>query len=150
MAETGSREVVEQYIKELFGHTRDADLTAYVHPDFVEDWPQSGERIRGTDNQRAVRVNYPDAGPIEGGLNRLVGSEDRWVATPSFTLLKIVGTGDVYTATGWGTYPNGDTYHVVAIMELRQGRIARQTTFFAAPFEAADWRKAWVESIPSS
>ena len=31
-----------------------------VNEDFVQEWPQSRERIRGLANQRAVLANYPD------------------------------------------------------------------------------------------
>lgn len=148
MSQESSRETVERYINLLFSDHMDADLSPYLHPDFVEDWPQSRERIRGSANQLAVRMNYPDPGPWEGGLSKLMGSEDQWVTTPTFTLLRIVGTGDVYTATGWARYPNGDHYHMVAIMELRNGKIAHQTTFFAAPFDAAEWRREWMEAMP--
>ncbi|MFY9615781.1 MAG: nuclear transport factor 2 family protein [Candidatus Dormiibacterota bacterium] len=148
MADEGTRHMVESYMKALFSNTRNADLAPYVHPDFIEDWPQSGERIRGIENQLAVRSNYPDEGEIGGELRSVVGSKDQWVTTPSLTLLKIVGTGDTYTATGWSTYPNGDHYHIISILQLRDGKIARSTTFFAAPFEAAEWRKQWVEAIP--
>ena len=32
---------------------------ALLHDDFVQEWPQSGERIRGRDNCMAVNKNYP-------------------------------------------------------------------------------------------
>lgn len=151
MAEEGTRQTVERYLSLLFSpDVRDADLTPFQHADFVEDWPQSGERIRGTANQLAIRTNYPDPGDMGGGLKNLVGSEDQWVTTPTFQVLRIVGTGNDYTATGWARYPNGDFYQMVVILELRDGKIAHQTTFFAAPFDAADWRKQWVEAIPES
>jgi hypothetical protein len=148
MSQEGTRETVERYISLLFSKQMDADLSPYLHPDFVEDWPQSRERIRGAKNQLAIRMKYPDPGLMEGGTRKVVGSEDRWVMTPTFSLLKVVGTGDVYTATGWARYPNGDQYHLVTILELRDGTIAHQTTFFAAPFEAAEWRREWVEEMP--
>ncbi|TMD57743.1 MAG: hypothetical protein E6I87_14405 [Chloroflexi bacterium] len=45
--------------------------------------------------------NYP------GGLpdlkpKRIVGSEDRWVVTPSYTPLRIMGTGDIYVIQSEG------------------------------------------------
>ncbi len=148
MADGGNRQTVERYVKAMYSDARGADLAEYYHPDFIEDWPQSGERIRGQANHIAVRANYPDPGAMPGELDRIIGGEDRWVTTPSFTLLKIEGTGDVYTVTGYSIYPNGDPYHVVQILKLRQGKVAHVTTYFAAPFESAEWRKEWVEAIP--
>ena len=35
----------------------------HLHPDFVQEWPQSGERIRGADNALAVDRNFPGGIP---------------------------------------------------------------------------------------
>jgi hypothetical protein len=34
-------------------------------------------------------------------------------------------------------------------MEFRDGKVARETQYFADPFEAAAWRAQWVERIDS-
>ena len=112
----------------------------------MEEWPQSGERIRGHTNYQLIHKNYP------GGLpalkpRRILGSEDRWVMSPSYTPLRIVGTGDVYVIHSAGAYAGGDTIQAVAIIELRDGKVAKQTTFFAPTFEAAPWRSGWVEHM---
>lgn len=51
-----------------------ASLTPLLAEDFVLDWPQSNERIRGATNY-FVRMNaeYPAHGPWRFTLNRLVG-----------------------------------------------------------------------------
>jgi hypothetical protein len=52
-----NRSVVERYDAAL---PADLDtLTSLQHPDFVEDWPQSGERIRGSDNSGRFRSITP-------------------------------------------------------------------------------------------
>ena len=38
-------------------------------------------------------------------------------------------------------YGNGTTAESVAIVELRDGKVVRQTDYFASPFEAPEWRK---------
>src|SRR6267143_4382013 len=139
-----NRSIVERYAKALPSDF--ATLESLRHPDFVEDWPQSGERIRGHANYQAIHENYP------GGLpdlkpRRIIGSEDRWVVTPSFTPLRIVGTGDIYVINSAGAYAGGDRVQAVAIVELRDGKVAKQTTFFAPGFEAPAWRSKWVERM---
>jgi hypothetical protein len=37
-------------------------------------------------------------------------------------------------------YPNGEEWHLVQLVELRDGLIWRLTSYFAAPFEAPEWR----------
>ena len=115
------------------------------HPDFIEDTPQSGERIRGLENHRAILENYPRRDEMKGELQRIVGSQDAWVTTPSFTLLKIVGTGDSYTVLTKVAYVDQGEFDLVSVLELKNGKIAKATTFFAAPFEAPEWRSQKVE-----
>ncbi|HXJ65932.1 MAG TPA: hypothetical protein VNN79_19410, partial [Actinomycetota bacterium] len=62
----------------------------------------------------------------------------------------IVGGGDTFTVEAVGTYPGGATYHVVAILELRDGKVFRGRTYFAAPFEAPEWRAPYVEPMVPS
>jgi hypothetical protein len=86
---------------------------------------------------------------VDADSSRLVGAEDRWVLTPTFAPLRIEGSGDVYTYVGTVRYPNGQTWQMIAIIELRAGKIARMTAWFAAPFEAPAWRAPFVERFPS-
>lgn len=144
MAEQGDRAIVERYARALPGDF--ATLAGLRHPDYVEEWPQSGERIRGHASYQAIHENYP------GGLpdlkpRRILGTEDRWVVTPSFTPLRIIGTGGVYVIHSAGAYAGGENGQAVVIVELRDGKIAKQTTFFAPPFEAPAWRARWVERM---
>ena len=144
VANQDNRSVVERYAQALPGDF--ATLASLRHRDFVEDWPQSGERIRGHANYQSIHENYP------GGLpdlkpTRIIGSEDRWVVTPNFTTLRVVGTGDIYVIQGAGAYGGGAGVQTVAIVELRDGKIVKQTTFFASTFEAPSWRARWVERM---
>ena len=47
------------------------------------------------------------------------------------------------------TYPSNDAYHVVSVVELRNGLLARQVEYFGPVFPAPEWRKDWVEPIES-
>ena len=144
MAGVAGRELVERFYRAV--STRDWDLLGSVlHPDYCEVYPQSGERIRGTANLRAILEHYPGGFTGDIGTRRLIGSEDRWVLTPSFTPLRVSGTGDVYMFEGTAPYPDGTTWHVVSLLELKDGRIWRLTSYYAAPFEAPAWRAQWVE-----
>jgi hypothetical protein len=139
--------VFEAYVRAV--NSRDtAPLGDLVHPDFVGTYPQSGEQIHGVENLRAILRNYP--GGYEGkGHERTVGSEDRWVVTPAFTMLRIEGGGDTFTAVQKARYPDGSDWYVVSIGELRDGRVWRLQTFFAATFGAPAWRSEWVEVNPA-
>ena len=145
MAEPSGRAVVERYARAIQDKDLQA-LAALLADDYLDEMPQSGERVRGKANMLAYLRNYPGGiGTIEPGSTRLVGAEDRWVLTPTFSPLRIEGSGDVYTYVGAVRYPNGETWQMIAIVELRQGKIAKTTTWFAAPFEAPEWRSPFVE-----
>jgi hypothetical protein len=96
------------------------------HPDFVMEMPQSGERIRGRDNMRAMQEAFPR--PPMGRLRRVTGG------------------GDVWVAEGVNDYGN-DVWHWVIVVELKDGRILRETRYYGQPFPAPEWRAAWVEPM---
>ncbi len=77
MTSETNRHVVERYVRALTD--RDLNLQAEVcAPDIVVGYPQSGERIRGWANVRAIHENYPGGLPkdLDG---KVIGSEDKWV-----------------------------------------------------------------------
>ena len=113
----------------------------------VVEYPQSGERIKGRENNLAVLVNYPS--PPQATIKAIRGAEDRWVLTPSWTPLRITGTGDHYVVESQITYPNGEVWSSVDMFELKNGKVVKVTEYFAAPFPSAEWRAKWVERIES-
>jgi ketosteroid isomerase-like protein len=96
------------------------------HEDFVADMPQSGERIRGRDNMRALQQAFPP---------------DR---TPTFRVRRITGGDDVWTVEATGDY-GGEIFLVVVIIEFRDGKIIRETRYYPQPFDPPEWRSQWVE-----
>ncbi|WP_461473649.1 nuclear transport factor 2 family protein [Microbacterium sp. HJ5] len=76
MARSG-REVVEALIATL--NAGDVPgMDDVFHEDAEMVWPQSGERIVGGDNRRAVYSRFPQLPKID--LRRLTGDGDLWVA----------------------------------------------------------------------
>jgi len=150
MAEPTGREIIERFARAL--EAKDFDTQeALLADDTIADLPQSGERIRGKANWIAIARNYPGGvGTIQPDSSRLVGSDDRWVVTPTFSVMRIEGSGDVYTYAGKLTYADGVTWDMVTIIELRNGKIAKSVSWYAAPFEAPAWRAQYVERMPDS
>ena len=149
MAELSGRTLVEQFARAL--EAKDFEAQAMLlADDFIEEMPQSGERTRGKANWLAISRNYPGGvGTMEPGSRRLVGAEDRWVVTPTFSVLRIEGSGDVYTYVGAVRYATGQTWQMIALIELRSAKIAKMTTWYAAPFEAPEWRAPFVDRFPA-
>lgn len=138
-------EVVHAYVEALRIDDHET-VTRLRHADWTCDYPQSGERIRGDANERAMLERYPGGAPRVAPM-RLIGSEDRFVVTPSMTLERVVGDGDHWWADGRARYPDGSEWFVVVLVELRGGKIYREIEFFGQTFEAPAWRAPFVEHI---
>ncbi|MFM9926871.1 nuclear transport factor 2 family protein [Variovorax sp. H27-G14] len=95
------------------------------HDDAVCSYPQSGEVIRGRHNLQALRSHHP--GKPSG-----------------FAVRRIVGEGGVWVSEYVIDYA-GKSAFTVSIMEFRDGKVMRETQYFADSFEAPAWRGQWVE-----
>jgi ketosteroid isomerase-like protein len=139
-----NRDVIARFYIALNAKRVD-DLAKLVDPDVIQEWPQSGERMRGLKNMCAVIENFPEPPKVE--VHRIVGDEDRWVLTPTWTPLRTSGTGDTYTVESRIAYPNGEVWSSVSILRFRNGKVSHLTEYFAAPFPPAEWRAPWVEKM---
>ncbi len=127
--------------------TRDAAaLDEVLHPDFVEVYPQSGERTAGPENLKAIVTAVP--GTLQSLGRHMVGAEDRWAMTPTFTLVHIEGSGDVFTGVQKARYPDGSDWWVIQIATMRDGRVWRLESYFGPAFEPAPWRAPFVTVEP--
>jgi ketosteroid isomerase-like protein len=138
-----NEECVQQYAAASAAHDT-AALVALRHPDWMVFWPQSGERVQSSQAWSEIIAAYPGGAP-KTEVTRIVGAEDQWVVTAGNTVMKVAGSGDFWWSEWRITYPNGDVYLVVDLMELRDGLVHREIVYWAAPFEAPEWRAPWVE-----
>ena len=92
--------------------------------DAVLEYPQSGERIRGRRNIQCSRAKQP---------NR-----------KRFTVRRIIGNRDLWVTEYILTY-DGKPSYTVSIMEFSGDKVARETQYFADPFEPSALRAQWVE-----
>jgi hypothetical protein len=141
-----SRAIFERYLEALQASDT-ATLRSLAHPEFEDFWPQSGELVRGIENLIAIREGYP-GGVQPLGRDRLVGGEERFVRTPIFTVLRVEGRGDLFTAVQRARYPDGSVWFIVVLGELRDGHVYRMESYFAPTLEPPAWRSQWVEIRP--
>jgi ketosteroid isomerase-like protein len=99
---------------------------AIYHEDAVLEYPQSGERIHGRENIQLTRTKQP--------------SKKR------FDVRRIIGLGNLWITEYILTY-DGKPSYTVSIMEFDGDKVARETQYFADPFEAPAWRAALVERM---
>jgi ketosteroid isomerase-like protein len=96
------------------------------HEDAVLEYPQSGERTRGRSNIQNQRASQPNK--------------------KRFTVQRMIGNGDLWVTEFVLTY-DGKPSYTVSIMEFRGDKVARETQYFADPFEAPASRAQWVERM---
>ena len=126
MSEQENRQTVERLVRALNEH--DLELfDAQFHEDSVIEYPQSGERIVGRENRRAVYGAFPEL--------------------PTVTPRRISTAGELAILEAGFDYGDGASWQAVLVFELRGGRIARETAYWTQPFPAAEWRAGWVEQI---
>jgi hypothetical protein len=119
--------------------------------DIVEEYPQSGEIFRGLANVIATRSQYPGSLPDAGiDVASVTASEDQWLVTPLYTLVKVQDSGTRGTVSLRARYPDGSSWWSVVLYELRGDKISRATAFFAPVFEAPEWRVPFRDTGPAA
>ena len=126
MSHHDNRQKLEQMVTAMLAGDLEA-TTGFMADDAVVEWPQSGERIVGREACLVVYKNYP------GG-------------SPTYTLRRIAGEGDHFTIESVADY-GGHRVYVTNIVEFRDGKVVKQTDYFADPFDAPAWRSQWVERM---
>lgn len=122
-------------------------LRDVMHPDVVQEMPQSGERIRGLGNIIAELSHRPGRLGPDLASAHVVGDEARYAMTPTFNIVRVEGTGDSFTVFTRSRYPDGSDWYVVNLVTLRDGKVAKTIAFFAPCYPAPEWRAQWVEHM---
>jgi len=125
MSDQETRAALDRHWAASEANDFEAEHSIYLE-DAVLEYPQSGERIRGRSNIQITRAKQP--------------SKKR------FAVRRIIGSGDLWVTEYILTY-DGKPSYTVSIMEFSGGKVARETQYFADPFEASAWRAQWVERM---
>lgn len=100
----------------------------FLHDDYILEWPQSGERMRGRENFVAVNENYPAHGRWEFTVHRLLAEGSEVVSDVEVTDGVVRG-------------------RAITFSTVQDGRILFQVEFWPDPHDPPDWRKEWVEKM---
>lgn len=94
--------------------------------DFLLEWPQSNERIRGREPFARMNAEYPARGPWSFTVNRVVGGVDEAVSDVSVT--------------------DGEQHaRAISFFTLAVGKVSRIVEFWPEPFDAPVNRRHLVE-----
>jgi len=127
MSSPTATEVVAEYWR-LMATNDFHSVAAVLAPEFVLEWPQSKERIRGADRFARMNQEYPAHGRWQFTVNRLVGGESDAVSD-------VTVTDGVQTA------------RVVSFFTVEDGKVTRLVEFWPEPFAAPSNRAHLVEAM---
>jgi ketosteroid isomerase-like protein len=105
-----------------------SSVGAVLAEEFVLDWPQSNERIRGRQRFAAMNAEYPAHGPWRFSIHRIVGNRTEAVSEVSIT-------DGVQQAKA------------VTFFTIADGKIIRIVEYWPEPYPAPANRKHLVEAI---
>ena len=101
-------------------------VAAVLSPDFVLEWPQSKERIRGAERFARMNHEYPAQGRWQFTINRLVGGSSEAVSDVTVTDGALVA-------------------RAISFFTVANGKVVRLVEFWPDPFDAPAWRADLVE-----
>jgi ketosteroid isomerase-like protein len=104
-------------------------VSAVLSDEFVLEWPQSKERIRGAENFAKMNAEYPADGKWVFQINRLIGGESEAASDVSVTDGKQVG-------------------RAISFFTVARGKITKLVEFWPEPFDAPANRAHLVERMP--
>lgn len=121
-----TRAAIEEHWRASESGDTEAEHAIYAE-DGILDYPQSGERFRGRATIAAQRGGHP--------------------AERHFTVLRIVGHGQLWVSECIITYDGVPSYSV-SVMEFADDQVAHETQYFADSFRSPAWRAALAEPMP--
>ena len=124
-----AKNIAQQYW-ELMRTNDFSSVGVVLSDDFVLEWPQSHERIRGRANFAAMNSEYPAHGRWKFTINRIVAEGDQAVT-------------DVSVTDG---VQNG---RAISFFTIRDGKVVRMVEYWPDPFEPVADRRHLVEIYTS-
>ncbi len=120
-------EIVERFW-ELMATNNFRAVGDVLADNYLLEWPQSNERIRGRDNFARINEEYPSHGRWQFSINRMVAGSAEVVTDVSVT-------DGVQSA------------RVISFFTVANGRITKQVEFWPENYTAPENRKHLVEPI---
>ena len=112
-----------------FNRLGETASSRYATDDFVDEYP-------------AVRRATSKQAPDPDGRDVRKGDRDQ----PNFSYKRMLGGGDVFVVEGSSSTATVPVVYV-GIGEVREGKVAKMTEYFANPFDAPAWRADFVEPM---
>ena len=130
-ATTPPPEAVVREFWRLMASNDFASVAAVLAPEFVVEWPQSKERIRGPQRFCQMNTEYPTTSRWRFQINRLVASGESVVTQVSLT-------------------DGAQSAEPTSFFTVREGKIVQLVEYWPEPFAPAEHRRHLVEPMDGS
>lgn len=120
-------EVVREFWR-LMGTNDFHAVGVVLADDFVLEWPQSNERIRGRERFATMNTEFPAKGPWAFTINRIV-------------------EGEVEVVTDVSVTDGSRRDRAISFFTVRDGKISRVVEYWPEPYAAPAHRSHLVEPI---
>lgn len=118
-------------------------------PDWQLRWPASNELVPSSAAYRTIHENYPGGFPRFEDI-RVAGPDDRYVLTPAYTIVRVAGSGDLWLAEARVRYADGSDWCMAKVLELRDGKVHRETDYWAPVQEPPGWRATITQPLAAA
>jgi ketosteroid isomerase-like protein len=130
MIEPASSETVVREFWRLMATNDFRAVRGVLAEEFVMEWPQSRERIRGGENFARMNREYPTTGRWQFRINRLVASAESVVTQVSVT-------------------DGAQSAEPISFFTVVEGKISRLVEYWPESFVAAENRRHLTEPMDS-
>jgi hypothetical protein len=128
----------------------DDEMVARIKELFAKgDMREFGEELQGLTDENVV-LEFPQSGERFVGRDKIKTMYDGYSATtgtaPKATLRRVLKPGQAWVIESTIDYGDGTPVSGVSLIEFEDGKVVRQTDYYANPFPAPDWRKPYREA----
>lgn len=119
---------------------------AAIHAELERHWSVTGAEDPALFHaiyDENVTVEYPQSHEIIHGRANLQALREAYPAALTISVKRIRGHGSLWVSEYVIAY-DGKPVNIVSIIEFAEGKVVRETLYFADPFEAPTWRSQWV------
>jgi hypothetical protein len=115
-------------------------------PDWQLHWPATDELVPSSAAYRTIHESFPGGFPRFDGIS-VAGPGDRYILTPAYTIVRVAGTGDLWLAEARVRYADGSEWCLAKVLELQDGKVHRETDYWAPAQEPPEWRIGMTEPL---
>lgn len=118
-------------------------------PDWQLRWPATNELVPSSAAYRTIHENYPGGFPRFDDIS-VAGPSDRYLLTPAYTVVRVAGIGDLWLAEARVRYADRSEWCMAKVLELRDGKVYRETDYWARVEDRPEWRTAMTAPLTRS